>query len=81
MDIHEQVKLMSNAKCGMKLSKIDGIEFKNIEMLRLTPIELHSIVTWKSITCTLTTFYLWDISQTRRNLLFIVTGTRETTKH
>jgi hypothetical protein len=34
----------------MKLNGIDGIEIKNIEMLRLTPIELHLIITWKSIT-------------------------------
>ena len=50
MDIQEQVKRMSNMKCGMKLIGIDGIEIKNIEMLHLTPIELHSIITWKSIT-------------------------------
>ena len=46
MDIQEQVKLTSNTK----LNGIDGIEIKNIEMLRLTPIELYSIITWKSIT-------------------------------
>ena len=40
-DIQEQVKLTSNAKRGMKLNRIDGIE---------TPIELHSIIMWKSIT-------------------------------
>jgi len=34
----------------MKLNRIDGIEINNIEMLRLTPTELHSIITWKSIT-------------------------------
>ena len=47
MDIQEQVKLTSNAKRGMKLN---GIKIKNIEMLHLAPIELHSIITWKSIT-------------------------------
>ena len=50
MDIQEQVKLTNHAKRGVKLNGIDGIEIKNIEMLRLTPIELHSIITWKSIT-------------------------------
>jgi hypothetical protein len=50
MVIQEQVKLTSNAKPRMKLYGIDGIEIKNIEMLRLTPIELHSIITWESIT-------------------------------
>ena len=50
MDIQEQVKQTSNAKRGMKLNGIDGIEFNNIEMLRLTPIELHPIITCKSIT-------------------------------
>ena len=49
-DIQEQVKLTSNAKHGVKLNGIYGIEIKNIEMLRLTPIELHSIIAWKSIT-------------------------------
>jgi len=29
---------------------LDGIEINDILMLRLTPIELHSIITWKSIT-------------------------------
>jgi hypothetical protein len=46
-DIQEQVKLMSNAKRRMKLN---GIEIKNIEMLRLTHIKLHSNIMWKSIT-------------------------------
>jgi hypothetical protein len=41
-DIQEQVIQTSNAKRGMKLN---GIEIKNIEMLRLTPIEVHSIIT------------------------------------
>ena len=41
MDIQEQVKLTSNAKCGVKLNGIDGIEIKKIEILRLTPIELN----------------------------------------
>ena len=41
MDIQEQVKLLSNVKRGMKLKGIDGIDIKNIEMLRLTPIELQ----------------------------------------
>jgi len=50
MDIQEQVKLTSNVKRGMKLNGFDGIEIKNIEMLHLTPIELHSIITWESIT-------------------------------
>jgi hypothetical protein len=49
-DIQEQVKLTSNAKRGMKVNGVDGIEIKNIEMLRLTPIELYSNITWKSIT-------------------------------
>ena len=40
----------TRAKRGMKLNRVDGIEIKNIEMLRLTPIEQHSIITWKSIT-------------------------------
>ena len=41
----------TRAKRGMKLNRVDGIEIKNIEMLRLTPIELHhSIIMWKSIT-------------------------------
>jgi hypothetical protein len=31
-NIQEQVKLTSNAKRGMKLNGIDGIEIKNIEM-------------------------------------------------
>ena len=30
--------------------RIDEIEMKSIEMFRLTPIELHSIITWKWIT-------------------------------
>ena len=50
MDIQEQVKLTSNAKHGMKLNGIDEIKIENIEMLCLTPIELHSIMTWKLIT-------------------------------
>ena len=37
MDIQEQVKLTINAKRGMKLNGIDGIEINNIEMLRSTP--------------------------------------------
>ena len=45
MDIQEQVKLMSNTKHRMKLNGI-----KNVKMLRLPPIELYSIITWKSIT-------------------------------
>jgi hypothetical protein len=49
-DIQEQIKLTSNLECGMKLNGIDGSEVKNIEMLRLTPIELYSIITWKLIT-------------------------------
>ena len=40
----------TDEKRGMKLDGIDGVEIKNIEMLRLTPIEQHSIITWKSIT-------------------------------
>ena len=47
MDIQKQVKLTSNEKCGMKLNRIDGIEIKIIEMLRLTLIKL---ITWKLIT-------------------------------
>ena len=47
MDIQEQVKLKSNGNRGMKLN---GIEIKNVEMLRLTPIKLHSIITWTSVT-------------------------------
>ena len=49
-DIQEQVKLTSNAKRGMKLNGINGIEINNIQMLRLTPIGLHSIITWKYTT-------------------------------
>ena len=49
-DIQEQVNLTSNAKRGMRLTGIDGIEINNIEILRLIPIVLHSITTWKSIT-------------------------------
>ena len=62
MDIQEQVKLTSNAKRGMKLNEIDGIEIKNIEMLRLTPIEVHSIIMWKSITILLNIMFLhrWE---------------------
>ena len=33
-----------------KVERNDGIKIKNIEMLRLTPTELHSITMWKSIT-------------------------------
>jgi hypothetical protein len=33
-DIQEQVKIMSNAKRGMKLNGIDEIEINNIQMLR-----------------------------------------------
>ena len=58
MDIQEQVKLTSNAKRGMKLNGIDGIEIENIEMLRLTPNELHSIIMWKSITVNSKSFLL-----------------------
>ena len=43
-DIQEQFKLMSNEKRGMKLNGVDEIEINNIEMLHLTPIELHSII-------------------------------------
>jgi hypothetical protein len=43
MDIQEQANPTSNTKRGMKLNGTDGIEIKNIEMLRLTPIVLHSI--------------------------------------
>jgi hypothetical protein len=50
MDIQEQVKLTNNAKREMKLNGVDGIEIKIIDILRLTPNELHSIITWKSIT-------------------------------
>jgi hypothetical protein len=49
-DIYEQVKLTSNVKREMKLNGIDGIEINNVEMLRLIAIELHSIITWQSIT-------------------------------
>ena len=49
-DIEEQVKLTSNVKRGMKFNGINEIEIKNIKMLGSTPIELHSIMTWKSIT-------------------------------
>jgi hypothetical protein len=49
-DTQEQVKLTSNVKRGMKSNGIDGIEINYIEMLRLTPNEVHSIIAWKSIT-------------------------------
>ena len=45
MDIQEQVKLTSNAKRGMKLN---GIETKNIEMLRLTPFNYSVEIDYSS---------------------------------
>ena len=48
MDIQEQVKLTSNAKRGMKLNGIDGIEIKNIEMLRLTPFNYNVEIDYSS---------------------------------
>jgi len=40
-DIQEQVKLMINAKQGMELNGIYGIEIDNKEILRLTPNEVN----------------------------------------
>jgi hypothetical protein len=43
-------KIGDNPGFPGRMTTLDGIEINNMEMLRLTPIELHSVITWKSIT-------------------------------